>query len=217
MRITRIEQIQGGRGRARIFLDDAFAFVLYKKECKEYGITEGGELSGEAYASIVEELLPKRARLRAMHLLEKRPYTEKGLRDKLSDGEYPEETVSSAIDYVRSYGYIDDLRYARDHIAYHLQDRNRARLERDLMTKGVGRDVIAQAFREVLAEEGYGDAQDARSLEADMIRKELRKKHFDGEQASYEERMKILAQLSRKGYSAEALREALGSPHSSSS
>ena len=184
MRITRIEQIQGGRGRARIFLDDAFAFVLYKKECKEYGITEGGELSGEAYASIVEELLPKRARLRAMHLLEKRPYTEKGL---------------------------------RDHIAYHLQDRNRARLERDLMTKGVGRDVIAQAFREVLAEEGYGDAQDARSLEADMIRKELRKKHFDGEQASYEERMKILAQLSRKGYSAEALREALGSPHSSSS
>ena len=52
MFITRVETIQGGRGRAKVYLDDAFAFVLYKAELRAYAIAEGAELSDEAYEEI---------------------------------------------------------------------------------------------------------------------------------------------------------------------
>ena len=206
MFITKVELIQGGRGRAKVYLDDAFAFVLYKAELRAYAIAEGAELSDEAYAEITGVLLPKRAKKRAMLLLEKRPYTEKGLRDKLANGDYPEECIDAAIGYVKSYGYLNDLQYAVDHISYHLEDRPKRRLETDLLKKGVDKAVIAEAFAKCAEEDspaGYANPEQA------MIEKELRKKRFDPETADYETRMKVLASLVRKGYDPELVRGAV--------
>lgn len=205
--VTDVNPIAGGRGRARVYLDGAFAFVLYKAELREFGIAEGGTLSDEAYARITEEVLPARAKKRAMHLLEKRPYTERALRDKLADGAYPQEAVDAAIDYVKSYGYVNDLQYAVDHISYHLADRNRRRLEADLLKKGVGKDLIDQAFSQCYAGEdgASGEGDSAHALEERMIEKELRKKRFDPETASYEEKAKLKASLVRKGFSPETV------------
>ena len=226
--VTRIEPIVRGRGRAKVYLDDTFAFVLYKAELREYAITEGAELSDAAYAEITEQVLPLRAKKRAMHLLEKRPYTEKALRDKLSDGDYPDTCIDAAIDYVKSYGYINDLQYAIDHISYHLADRPRKRLEIDLLKKGIDKVLIAEAFEacyEAAAEDAAGakvhdaggvsagmDATgNARSLECAMIEKELRKKRYDPETCDYETRAKLLASLVRKGFDAELVRDVMQS------
>lgn len=208
MFITKVELIQGGRGRAKVYLDDAFAFVLYKAELRAYAIAEGAELSDEAYAEITGVLLPKRAKKRAMLLLEKRPYTEKGLRDKLANGDYPEECIDAAIDYVKSYGYLNDLQYAVDHISYHLEDRPKRRLEADLLKKGVDKAVIAEAFAKCGEEAPRGKSGHA-NPEYAMIEKELRKKRFDPETADYETRMKVLASLVRKGYDPELVRGAM--------
>ncbi|MBR0172680.1 MAG: regulatory protein RecX [Lachnospiraceae bacterium] len=199
--------IAGGRGRARVYLDGAFAFVLYKAELREFGIAEGATLSGELYAKITEEVLPARAKKRAMRLLEKRPYTERALRDKLADGEYPAEAVDAAIAYVKSYGYVNDLQYAIDHVSYHLADRNRKRLEADLLKKGIDRELIDRAFAQCYAEEDASSdaAGSARALEKQMIEKELRKKHFDPETADYETKAKLKASLVRKGFSPETV------------
>ena len=218
--VTKIEPIVNGRGRARVYLDETFAFVLYKAELREFAITEGAELHDAAYEKITEQVLPLRAKKRAMHLLEKRPYTEKTLRDKLSDGEYPEACIDAAIDYVKSYGYLDDLQYAIDHISYHLADRPRRRLEQDLLKKGIDKALLAQAFErcyeeaDLRARESGAQAQgaeNARALERNMIEKELRKKRYDPEQADYETRAKLTASLIRKGFDAEFVREVLGS------
>ena len=227
--VTKIEPITGGRGRARVYLDDAFAFVLYKAELRAYSITEGTELSAEAYEEITQTLLSKRAKKRAMHLLEKRPYTEKALRDKLANGDYPDACIDAAIEYVKSYGYINDLQYAMDHISYHLTDRPKRRLEIDLLKKGIDKTVIAEAFEACYAEaspeapkpganaglsqKGEDSVQTAactpRELERQMIGKELRKKHYDPETADYETRRKLLASLVRKGFDPELVREVL--------
>ena len=106
MTVTRIEELS--RSRCKIYLEDSFAFVLYKGELRSYGLKEGQEITEEAYRDIMENLLPRRAKLRAMNLLKNRSYTEKQLYDKLKAGDYPEEIIEQALDYVRSYHYIDD-------------------------------------------------------------------------------------------------------------
>ena len=52
----------------------------------------------------------RRAKLRAIHLLEYRDRTEKDMRRKLQQGDYPPEVIDKTIEYLKSYGYIDDKR-----------------------------------------------------------------------------------------------------------
>ena len=58
----------------------------------------------------------KRAKLRAMHLLEDMDRSESALREKLRQGLYPPEAVEAAISYVKSFGYLDDARYAENFV-----------------------------------------------------------------------------------------------------
>ena len=102
MTVTGIEEIN--HKKVRIFIDNEFAFVLYKGELRLYQIKEGKEIGNEEYLEITEKLLPRRAKLRSMNLLKARAYTEKQLHDKLLQGEYPVETIHEAIEYVKSYG-----------------------------------------------------------------------------------------------------------------
>ena len=85
-----ITQIVGiSKSRYRIYLDGQFAFILYKGELRQFHIEEDQELSSESYQHIMKQILPKRAKLRSMNLLQSKDYTRKQLEDKLRQGEYP--------------------------------------------------------------------------------------------------------------------------------
>ncbi|MBO4748758.1 MAG: regulatory protein RecX [Lachnospiraceae bacterium] len=184
------------KSRSKVFLDGEFAFVLYKGELRRFHLREGEEISPKAYEEIMQEVLPKRAKLRAMNLLTKKDYTTAKLREKLKEGGYPESIIQDALDYVASFHYVDDLRYAMDFIECHRENKTRRRIEQDLSTRGIDRGVIEQAFA---AWEQDGNAID----EAEMIRQLFRKRGFDAENASLSERRKEYAFLLRKGFSAE--------------
>ena len=100
--------------RCKVYLDGEFAFVLYKGELRDYGIKVGTEISDTIYDEIISVALSKRCKLRAMNLLQKKDYTTRQLKDKLEEGLYHKELVDEAIEYVSSYKYLDDERYARD-------------------------------------------------------------------------------------------------------
>lgn len=200
MIVTQISE--ASKARCRIYLDGQFAFVLYKGELRQFHIREGQELSGESYREIMTELLPRRAKLRCMNLLQSRDYTRRQLEDKLKQGEYPQECIDEAIDYVASYGYIDDLRYARDFIEYHIDSRSRMRIETDLTRKGVKSDVIRQAFAEL---DALGVEQD----ESAMIHDLLRKKHYCPDTATRQEQQRMYGFLYRRGFHADAIARAL--------
>ena len=114
MTVTKITEIS--KSRIKIMIDEEFAFVLYKGELHLYQLKEGEEIPEEVYSEIMEDVLPKRAKLRAMNLLKARAYTEKQLTDKLREGGYPEMVVRNAIDYVISYGYLDDRSVSYTHL-----------------------------------------------------------------------------------------------------
>lgn len=201
MRVTAVEELT--KSRSKVYLDGQFAFVLYKGELRSYRVREGEELAAEDYSEIMERILPKRAKLRAMNLLKGREYTESRLRNKLKEGMYPEKVIAEALDYVTSFHYVDDLRYATAYITAHERTRSRRRIEQDLTARGICREVLERAWARWEAEGGSQD-------EAAMIGKLLEKRRFCPQNADYKERQRIGSFLVRKGFSSEAVRRAVG-------
>jgi regulatory protein len=200
--MTVTDIIELDKKRVKVYLDGEFAFVIYKGELKDHSIQQGKELSESSYQEIMTEVLPKRAKLRAMNLLQKKDYTEKQLRDKLSEGLYPSDIIDDAISYVKSYKYLDDDRFTRDYITYHMENRSKARITQDLMGKGIDRDRITAAMDELYSESGD-------DVELDQIRSLLGKKHYDPENMDYKDKQKIMAFLTRKGFSISMIKRAM--------
>ena len=134
--------------------------------------------------------LERKAKLRAMRLLERMDRTEAQLRRKLREDAYPEDVIDAAIQYVASFGYIGDAGYARRFVQSRQQSKSKREICTALMQRGVSKDLIDQAL-----EEGYEDAD-----ESAAICRLLRKRHFDAETATDVEKKKMMGYLIRKGF-----------------
>lgn len=187
--------IEISKKQCKIMINDEFAFVLYKGELKLYGIQKGKALDDEAYDRIINEVLMKRAKLRAMNLLKSRAYTEKKLREKLQRSQYPKVCVDNAVAYVKSYGYINDEQYAADYIFYHGSGLNKQQIFRKLKEKGIADEIISNAYQEYCDE---GNAPE----EEKLIYRFLKKKNFLPESDDvWEKRNKMTRSLLQKGFS----------------
>lgn len=202
MTVTQIVEIS--KNRSKVYIDQELSFVLYKGELRLYGVRQGEALAGEDYQRIMEEVLPRRAKLRAMNLLKNREYTAARLREKLREGFYPEQVIDQAMEYVASFRYTDDVRYAVDFITCHEKDRSRRRIEQDLAGRGIDRATMEKAWKEW---ESKGGEQDEQA----MIRRLLEKKRYDPETADYREKQRIYAFLGRKGFSGEQISKVMRS------
>ena len=197
MQITDIKSVS--KTKFKVYLDGQFAFTLYKGELFRYRIQEDGELSEEVYQEIREKVVLKRAKLRAMHLLNDMDRTESQLRIKLLNGDYPADIVDEAIAYVKSFGYINDESYIQRFIESRKNSKSKKEIYALLMKKGVDMERV----REILSE--YYSAED--SLNA--IRDLLRKKRYDPKSATDQEMRKIYGYLARKGFGYEDIRQVI--------
>lgn len=194
--VERIEALSGGRCLVR--LEDGRSFPLYKKELEQFGICEGEALAPEREAEIFGELLPRRAKLCAMNYLQRMDRTEYQLRRKLDELSYPEEIAGQAVAYVKSYHYIDDVRYAVNYIECRKESKSVRLMEQELYQKGVSQEDVQEAIRQV-------DAPD----EEQQIRDWLEKKHYSGEQAERSETERMIRFLLRKGYQLSSIRRVI--------
>ena len=115
--------------------------------------------------------------------------TEQQLREKLKSSDYPEEVIEEAIEYVKSFHYLDDERYAENFTRYKKENMSRQQIKQKLMLKGVSKDIIQNAI-----EEEY-DVD-----ESIHIRNILEKKHFSYETADEGEFRRVYSYLLRRGF-----------------
>lgn len=200
MTVTNIKELS--KSRVRIEIDHEFAFVLYKGELRLHKIEEGDEIEDAVYDRIMKDVLPKRAKLRAMNLLKNRTYTKAQLKDKLLQGGYPEQIADIAVDYVVSYRYVDDEQYVRDFIEYNREKKSRKRIQLDLMHKGISEQLFQDIWEEIA-----GDDEEV--IEREQIIYWMNKKHFCPQEATFEEKQKMMAFLYRKGFSINNIRSIL--------
>ncbi len=187
------------KGKMLVRTDEVGTFPIYEKEAAAYHLEEGSELSDSEWEKLCAEVLIKRVKRRALYLLQQMDRTEAQLRRKLTEGQYPDFLIDEAVDYVKSYHYIDDLRYASSYIRCHQQQKNRRQLREALLTRGVPADLIDQAF-----EEEYEDHEE------ELIERLLEKKQYDPENTDLKEKQKIYQSLLRKGFSAPLVRRCMG-------
>jgi regulatory protein len=138
----------------------------------------------------------RRAKLRALHLLTAMDRTEAKLREKLQTS-YCEEAVETAIDYVKTYGYLDDERYVRVYIESKSRTKSRKQIEQELIfNKGVSKEAV---------ERGFEQAQMADITE--VIQRYMQKKKIDPRNCEYEQKQKFFAYMMRKGFQIDDLKK----------
>ena len=197
MTVTKIEPVT--KTRYKVYVDGQFAFVLYKGELSRYHIAEDSELEEKTYQSIRKEIILKRAKLRAMHLLNDMGRTESQLRTKLLRNDYPSDIVEEAIAYVKSFGYINDAEYTRSFIENRKEKKSKKEIYAALCQKGLPKDLIETAL-----EERYADDDSIAAIEAIV-----RKKKFDPKSTDYREMQKMMGYLVRKGFRYDDIRQVI--------
>ena len=193
---TNIESIT--KTKNRVYIDDEFAFVFYKGELFKYQIRKEEEISEETIERVKVEVLIKRAKLRAMHLLNAMPRTEQQLREKLTQNEYPEDVVETAISYVKSFGYINDEAYVRNFIISKKNSKSKREIVMLLGQKGLRGEIVDHIVEEMYAEES----------ELETIKEIMRKKRWNPSEMEEKEKQKMFGYLMRKGFSYEEIRRA---------
>lgn len=140
--------------------------------------------------------ISKKAKLRAMRLLERKDRTEKELCQKLL-ADYPEEIVREALEYVKSYGYVNDRRYAENFIRLRCRSKSRMQIFQELACRGIDRDLVQDAWEEVSSLESID--------EKELIRSFVLKKFPSGSKLDVKQMRRLQGYLSRRGFSWETI------------
>jgi regulatory protein len=132
-----------------------------------------------------------------MSLLEYMDRTEWQLRDKLAGKGFSDEAVDGAVEYVKSFHYLDDLRYATHFVELHHEQRSIQRLRQDLYQRHVPEEYIEIALDSIDRDESVA------------LQTALHKLTKGETQLSYEEKQKIAGKLYRKGFALHHIKREL--------
>lgn len=145
------------------------------------------------------EVMLKEAKLKALNLLTVMDRTEAQLRQKLLQKDYPESIVEQAIEYVKSFGYIDDEKYAVRFVENRRTTKSKQELRASLYQKGIAVEYIDAALEEAYSREDEWNA----------IRAIASKRKFSAADSDETEKKKLISYLARKGFKYEDIRKAL--------
>ena len=198
MEIKSITEFKSNKVKIEV---EGFTFALYKSDLKKYDIKEG-ELEDDIFNEIMTEILPKRALDRSLKIITGRDMTEGMIKDKLREDLYPSDIIDSVIERLKQERLINDERFIRGFI----EGKSSKKSKRDIM--------VALSFKRVdmnLAERIYAELSEEGSLsdERELIIKLLEKRHYDFENADFEEKQKQIRYLLGKGFSYDSIHSAL--------
>lgn len=57
MTVTELAEVSASK--VKVYIDEQFAFVLYKGELRKYGLKEGRDIEPDVYKELLSEVLPK--------------------------------------------------------------------------------------------------------------------------------------------------------------
>ena len=132
----------------------------------------------------------KKAKLKALKILTQTDKTEQELRASLARSGFSAEAVQDALDYVRSFGYLDDARYAKRYVECCCNRKSRMRIRYDLIRRGVDKELVEEAIA------GCEDMD-----ETEVLRRCLYKKWNCDEKPDEKNLNRIVGALTRQGFS----------------
>ena len=141
----------------------------------------------------------RKLRNAALTLLSRRDYSSSELRKKLVDRGFQDVEIASVMTDLTASGLLDDRRVAAAHVrtAARVKSRGRLRIARELLARGISREIIAEALASV-----------EKSDELAVIRRILQRKRWPAE-PTLADRRRMFQHLLRRGFAAESIRQCL--------
>lgn len=190
---------QQGKGqKIHILLDGEYRLTTNQEFWLTCGLFSGMEIdeaSFETFAALVEE---NKAKQKALRLLEMRDHCERELASKLVRGGFSREAAQAAATRMVELGLVNDEAYAHS-LADELFRRkgfSPARIEQELVSRGVARDTAYEAAHEI-----EGDPARLDTL--------LETKYVGSYKGTEKDRRRVANALQRLGYSFADIRRAM--------
>lgn len=188
------------KGLTQLYIDGEAAVKIDTEVFLLSRLKPGDSLDDEQLHQLIQDSDARRAREKALYLLEHRSHSKKELTEKIARTAASREAAQAAADRMEEIGLIDDAAYARDY-ARMLVERKKFGIRRakmELSRKGIAPELIEEVLSPYV--EVWEDPQRLREI--------LEKKY-----ARWAEDEKIrrraVAGLQRLGYSFEQIREAM--------
>lgn len=134
----------------------------------------------------------------ALSILEHADRTEQELSRKLRERGYENQEIKETVDFLKEYGYINDASYAGRYARSCSSRKSIRQIKSDLERKGVERDLIEAAL-------DHTEIDEEAQIHAFLLKKGCR----PGERMDTAVCRKLVASLSRKGFSYEAIRSVM--------
>ena len=142
-----------------------------------------------------EDIFPdqecKQAASKALKLLLHQDRTRAGLEQKLTNAGFSQKATDFAVDYAAGYGYLDDVKYARNYIEYKKTTKSRMEIVYKLREKGVSDYDMEEAFSEYTTDDEYGALKE---------RLAKRLKNVPAADMTFEEKQKHIRYLTGCGF-----------------
>ena len=126
--------------------------------------------------------------------------TEKEIREKLTGKGYDENTIEEEIQFLKGYGFINDLRYAErfTHDAINIKKWGKARIKTELLRKGIDREIIENTIEDAFSE-----------IDDDRLITEMQKRFKNSDFSNIKERTRIFNFYLRRGFSPNEIKGAM--------
>lgn len=184
------ETIQTSKNKVEIFIDGKYYFWLTDKEVNKLKIEKNMEISNERINNIIESIVVRRAKSKALSILKKQDRTQEEVRNKLKKDGYTSDVIDKAIEYLVELDYINDYRYVENYIESKKNKKSIIQIKNILKQKGINNQVI-----EVIIDDNY--INEYKVLER-LIEKKLINMNI--EKLDKEQYQKLYYHFVRKGF-----------------
>jgi len=160
-RITNITKQKRKDDRYNIYLDEEYAGSLNAETMVKFDIETNKLIELDFFNEIVETDNRSYAFNLALKYVSYRRRTEKEVFDYLVKKELTSTTAEHAVKKLLAYGYLNDLEFAKEFIAYHINAGKYGKivLKHKMITKGFSESITDNALSEYRYEQEYKNAE----------------------------------------------------------
>ena len=203
MVVTNIERQKRHAGRVNVYIDGRFAFGLNEEILLKSGLRKGDTLDRATYDALAAAEELSRAKQSGLRLLSYRMRTEKEMRGRLYEKEFPPDVIDKVVGQFLQLGLIDDREFARAFVrdARLRKPSGRRLLMQQMRLRGVPPAIIQETLAEAVSAE---DEQEAALSAARKVARRYRPAgHSPLDRKKQQQRMAQF--LARRGFSWSAI------------
>ncbi len=153
-KITKVEPQKHNPERCNLYLDGEYVCGMSMLVVVQNQLLPGKEITQEKLLDMVFESEKGNAFNYAVDYICKYVPSQKQMTHKLYEKDYSKRVVDYVIEKCKSYGYIDDEKYAQSYVFQNRKLKGKLKLKQELMLKGIDKQIIDSVLADYDEEDG---------------------------------------------------------------